>query len=275
MKTWSRILIVGMIAAFVSSGATAFAQTAGEVPEVTKEAEVNNETEVKKEPEVKKESEVKKEAEVRKEPEAKKEEPNWSIGAGVCFSSYSLGYVSNLSTLSTGLASTAVVVNAPLGNIFVERRLNRSFALLLKLEGTYRNDENAYSDSNQGGLGLATGARWILNPGGFVELSLYSIVGGDWSFGKTTFKTVADYHTHFYGYDIGLGVGLAVEMRLLANLYLRFESLVGKFGYQYSKQEGDGNLDGIGTLYGNGNWHNKSIYALLAFSPTIELRMAF
>ncbi len=267
MKTWYQVLVVGMISTFLSAGATAFAQAAEEAAEVKKEEAA----EVKKA----EAAEVKKAeaAEVKKAEaaEVKKEEPNWSVGAGFGFSVYSWGYVSSLDYPS----GIQPAINAPLGNIFVERRLNRSFALLLQLQGSYLNREDAYSDTNQGQLGLAAGARWILNPAGFVRLSFYSVVGGSWIFGKTEIKgytnynSGAGYHSHVNGYDIGLGVGFAAEMKLLDNLYLRLETLVARFGYQYYKE------DYHGYPYEVNNAHYKSIYVLVAFSPTIQLRMAF
>jgi hypothetical protein len=157
--------------------------------------------------------------------------------------------------------------------------LNRSFALLLKLEGSYSETESGYSDNKIGEVGVAAGVRWILNPGGFVEVSLYSVFGGSWVFGKSESKPNPPVNTSdTYGYDIGLGVGFAVEKKLLDNLYLRFETLVGRFGYQYDKQTVSTTLIDLVTnepVIDKTHDHDKSIYALLAFSPAIELRMAF
>ncbi len=215
---------------------------------------------------------------------------SWSIGAGVGFGYYRLPYSSfGASAGQTGLTGLAggvsgINVFSPFGVLLVERQLTKHLCLLFDVAGSYTTWDSDNSDpiveyrSSKSALVNATiGLRWIFNPSGIVEVSGIMSVGALWNYDNVEQQVAStdeygeleylkeDSHGHLY--SGGLEFGLALERKLLDNLFLRFQSSVvcayyGQGNYTTSVPEGS-----------TGTQTSKRFDIALAFSPMIQLRL--
>jgi len=204
----------------------------------------------------------------------------WSVGAGMGFSVYG-GWTSGTGYGLAGLVSSYYgyynisMPSSPIGKLLVERRLGESWALMFQLSGSYTDNGDSQRVSPELALSLSAnlGTRWIINPGGAVEISPYVLLGG----GMQEMKEVlvgyksdgAPVYSDPSGTVIGLGVGLVLERKLIDNLFLRLESLVAEITYSHVEGSTLSTDDKVSNLAVN------RFTADLAFTPSIQLRLTF
>jgi hypothetical protein len=180
------------------------------------------------------------------EPTSMPDESIWSAGAGISFGTYYLGgiyalgeqvNVGSLDGLALGgIGPGGVGLGA---SAFMERRLSDSLWFLFSARAGYGAANYQDSrDSSSTTLGLELGLRWCLNPGGRIEISPWGTLGGDWQWVETegTALSLLDTRWKSYSYGIGLQIGLALDLRLLDNLYLRLTSSLVGLRYAWSEQ---------------------------------------
>lgn len=203
----------------------------------------------------------------------------WSVGAGIGYSfTPSWG-----ATASAGMAGRSSV-QSPFGAVLLEKQLSRNLALLFDVYGGFADYDNDIGEDVWGSLidqsyhaGASAGIRWIFNPGGIVEISGIISASGLFSGSKSeNIDSVQEGDAESerlilkgedINYSVGLELGLALERKLLDNLYLRFQSslLGGYWGVTDSTEE---------TIDGPDEEFRRRLVSIgLAFTPMIQLRM--
>jgi hypothetical protein len=189
----------------------------------------------------------------------------WSLGGGIGLGRYSLGAVAT--AYPYGVSFLAIGPSlSPAGDLFLERRVNESWALVANVMATYDEArENGAIRSLSTGLGVSAGARWILNPGGTVEVSPVATFDGRWSRADARDPS---WRTRVTSYSANLVLGLVLERELTDSLFLRLESPIVEAGYRWGDMASswDGVVD-RSEIAGYG--------ATLALAPSIQLRMVF
>jgi hypothetical protein len=206
---------------------------------------------------------------------------SWSVGAGIGWSVYGDDYAISRSRQN--------IIRSPSGVMLVERRLGKRLSLVFDLSAVYENFDEDQADPNDSGLrtlnsienlfqgDASLGARWVFNPGGVVELSgivaavgLVELQQGDTldiiqNENDQTEYVYLDFET--ITYSMGLALGLALEKKLLDNLFLRFESrfIKGYYGLSTTTSE---------LQDGSDDTHEFKVFNTeLVFTPTIQLRL--
>ena len=200
------------------------------------------------------------------------EEATWSIGAGIGgYSSYYVYYMGN---------NYSALPETPSSVIFVERRVSPRWWVVAGLEGTYSHTGNqdaiiagAMPKVTSHSMMGTAGVRYVFNPGGAVELSLYgaaslyylTIDGEDSSAADPD-----DTRSTHNGYKGAIGsVGLAVERKLMKNLYLRLSTTLASIRYSTSTYEET-------SVSGATAGHTFSIWdGGINFKPSLQLRLTF
>ncbi|HEX7478628.1 MAG TPA: hypothetical protein VF331_12530 [Polyangiales bacterium] len=209
-----------------------------------------------------------------------------SLGVGVGFgdASASSGFV------VTGLGSSPSMMlpgSSPFGVALIEATVTRRLRLGLSVTGAYQKLEhsdqrpvgqtNNYFPGEQSQLGAALSARWVLNPGGVVEISPLAVLGvhRGWATGlqstyvpTTTGSGPGTYLTaDATGAGIDVTAGLVLEYRLLQQLYLRFESSLARARHSH--------VDSV-THAGSQRLHERLNQTNLSFGwqPVLQLRFA-
>lgn len=170
---------------------------------------------------------------------------NWSVGAGISYSSDGFGPMA----LGVGLGSsggpTAYVPSIPGGALLLERRLSRSVFLLL--QPNFYMSRSAVNDireavENSVSIDAQLGFRWVINPGGAVEVGLAHTVVG--SYNRTNrvgnrYRTASDTvsggdvwaDTTGKRYGFRVSTALVVERELTKGLWLRLSGDFLRVGY--------------------------------------------
>ncbi len=220
--------------------------------------------------------------------------PAWSIGAGIGFGAYyyptygGIGTPGPASEGSQGLGAAGGLggyvgdnwYSSPNAHVMVEWQFADSLALLFQGGVSYSDNDSSggnYEYYNVG-VSILAGLRWILNPGGAVEVSTYGAFSGSWSFGfsdiESDFEPPENLESwvvknRSISYSLGFHIGLALERKLLDNLYLRLESSLVRVAYGYGENKQTFSDEERSTS------NSKSFSTGLAFSPAIQLRLAF
>ena len=137
-------------------------------------------------------------------------------------------------------------------------------------------------------LSLSGDPRWVFNPGQRVEVSGFTVLGATYRAGETSTTpddtttppntdSIANEDTtdnveiyKEWGWSIGSSLGIAVEMQLIDNLYLRLFSSVVSVSKSY--QASRGYIAGLGPA----PVASADSFGLnLDIRPGIELRMAW
>lgn len=184
-------------------------------------------------------------------------EPNWSIGAGIAFDSRSIPPTSQVDASTT-----------PFVKFGFEYLYMKPLAVFFGLDGSYMKSDESYDKRYS--VGLNTGARWIANPGGSVEVSSYAALHGFWDGAdcdrprkkRPGHNSCAHKDHGFRTYRVGLEFGLVLEHKLTESLSLRIASSLAEFSYARAEKKGK-EKNNINT-----------INAALAFTPSLELRLS-
>jgi hypothetical protein len=168
--------------------------------------------------------------------------PRFSLGAGFGFSVDAGGTgLGSLGAIGNGSTTAAVT---PTGSALFELAATRSVRLMLGASGNYSKRVHAKSDvpdtspESRWILGGGVGVRWVLNPGGVVELSpalLLGMHGGrvNQYVGSVRETNGISYMTRYDEVSLGVDgrLGIVLERALLPNLHLRFEAYFLRGGY--------------------------------------------
>jgi hypothetical protein len=189
---------------------------------------------------------------------------NWSFGIGF----------SSLIVSSSGDLSDQVLALAD-----IERRLSRRLWLGFGVEGTYYSTQSASEfngpttsaqQSGRGG-GFLT-LRYIINPGGFIEVSPMLWVGGSVGYTHEVDASTPPGQATVVTSEKGLSddeqatLGVALERELIPRLYLRVALNVAQLEHSHSP-----------SLFAGSTSHNfnDGWSASLIVEPTGSLRFAF
>jgi Outer membrane protein beta-barrel domain len=205
-----------------------------------------------------------------------------SIGAGIGFSGGALGGLGALGALSTQPVT-------PVGTALIELRASEHLRIVFSASGSYRRGkslmfteaplplegdagavERTPTRSSLWSYGARTGLRWVVNPGGVVEVSPLLTLGYSRYRSKDQLSDSeprGDRSQRSSVFDAQLG--LVFERRLMEQLYLRLASSVLQLSRSHTRS--DSHTDGgLSTLR-----DDESTSVGLAFSPSIELRLTF
>jgi len=188
---------------------------------------------------------------------------DWSIGAGFSIPGLtysSVGYVGGLSAVTV----------APSTSMALERRLSDTLWLTMGFSGSVSTLDDQASLDNGATIvtdtlstEVALGLRYLFNPRGAVELSVFG--GLSLAYGDSTWKSDSEDWTN-RTLSYGLVAGLALERRLMDNLYLRFQTTMGNVFYSSVETKIDGTAGTTNTSQFRGG---------IALSPGIQLRLTF
>jgi hypothetical protein len=168
----------------------------------------------------------------------------FSLGAGLGLS-FDVGNSGFIGTAGYGSsrAFTSNVVT-PTGTALFEVAVTRGVRLMLGMSGSYTKKIDAKSDVPNPApestwlLGGGIGVRWVLNPGGVVELSpalLLGVHGGrvNEDIDSVTDSNGVPYMTRYDEVSLGTDArfGIVLEHALLPNLHVRFEAYFLRAGY--------------------------------------------
>jgi hypothetical protein len=220
----------------------------------------------------------------------------WSVGAGVSF-----GYANSAFSLSPGpLGYTSSYT--PSYGLGIERYTSPRLTWMLKVSGDYKNSHvspgyNQYSlypegDSQSMSLTLSGGPRWIFNPGQPVEISSFALLRASYHAGESlakpsglSGKVAAPLETSSteeqetsealnlekdWGWSLGLSLGIAFDMELIDNLYLRIFSSLASVSKTYAARRS--HLAGEESKPVE---TSDSFGVQFDFRPGLELRMVF
>jgi len=204
---------------------------------------------------------------------ARTSQARWSIGAGLGHPSIpiilsSAGYGSN------GVAP-AYGSYAPSASTMLERVITRRLALMVrgsaKVNLTSQGEASLGDPSSQAlDLSVQGGPRWLVNPDGPVEVSIYGLLSTGLSRWQFSSPYDPDQSLTSRSYSVGADLGLVTERELMDDLYLRFQSSVLRSGYTWAEApeySGDPAQPRLGVASG--------FSAGVALSPSVELRLAF
>jgi hypothetical protein len=185
-------------------------------------------------------------------------ERNWSVGAGISTSTF---YVDGFS----------VSTLQPEAQMTLERRLAGNAWLLMRGSFGYSKSEyeplyGSRSPSEHVNASLALGFRYAFSLANILTLSPFVTVGGGYSWSEWT-QPIRDANGleidtwNMVGYRPGVEAqaGLMIERELIPGLALRFSTPIASVRYNV----------GLGTT------PSKSLFAGLAFAPSLELRFVF
>ncbi len=188
---------------------------------------------------------------------------DWSLGVGILVPglTYSpIGYVGMLSAYTT----------APSTSMALERRLSDTLWLTLGFSGNISSvddpvslDNGATIVSDALGAEVALGLRYLFNPRGAVEVSVFGGLSLSWA--DVDMKTDSEEWTN-RTLSCGLVAGLSLERRLLDNLSLRLQTTIGNVYYSSVESEigGTPGTTRISQLRGG-----------IALTPGLQLRLTF
>lgn len=227
----------------------------------------------------------------------------WSLGAGLRLgtlggelgSPMAIGGAAGSVSSLGGIGYLYPGLSAPAPSLFAEYQLFSQLALLgqAQLGFSYMRSENSATSfalpeaRYDYGVDLAGGARYCLNPGGLVELSLFGVLYAGYVGQRAVYiaqnTTVAgaaeETKTVVYlnAIDAGLRAGLVLERELIEGVTLRLQtSLVrigGSFGIYDAELTGpDGST--VATDPDDRPWQ-VGVDAGVELSPTLELRFRF
>jgi hypothetical protein len=207
---------------------------------------------------------------------------DWSIGAGVQYTSFA---DSAMGTLNTSISSTAGLAAPSIrASVFLERRLWNHVYFLFQPDFDYRKYYRGSSDAKSSlmvdrstSAGLSAGLRWVANPGAPVELGMTHLIDADWTYATASgprYRTVegtTSAHTNvtMFAYDIGVSTGVVAEYKLMSQLWLRIHvaflrAAFGKARVKYVDDDSSSSLDTDGNF-------NLSLFA----APRLELRLTW
>ena len=217
----------------------------------------------------------------------------WSVGVGV-----SLRPVNNALPLSSAFLGSSYT---PSYGLSIEHYTSPRLTWMLRVSGDYKSSYaspgyNQYSlhskvDSQSMSLSLSGGPRWIFNPGQPVEISSFAVLGASYHAGESLAKPsglpvmAAPSETSSteeqespdalnlekdWGWSLGLSLGIAFELELRDNLYLRIFSSLASVSKTYAARRS--HLAGedptpVAT--------SDSFGIQFDFRPGAELRMVF
>jgi hypothetical protein len=210
------------------------------------------------------------------------DDSKWSLGAGI-----------GMQIIDVDAASIAPQTIG--GQLILERRLTHQLWLTLdpyagvsasvqpmlvylnSNQGTPVGNDSSYADA-----GLSVGLRYVINPGGIVEVSPlfnvalgYSYSGPQKDYEQTTTTDSAST-------SVGTSVGIALERQLLPNLYVRVATTLFAASYQWGSVHynsvGGSAVDSYGNVVNttavNTRNSTASLHAGLSVSPSLSLRLA-
>ncbi|MDB4975699.1 MAG: hypothetical protein JWN48_4040 [Myxococcaceae bacterium] len=219
----------------------------------------------------------------------------FSLGAGLGFASDGLGLGGGLGG-SLGYGSsyglTSITGTTPFGTSLLELALSRRLRLFAGISGQYgkplhpsRGSTGSSvstasifaDDGKRWAVGGALGLRWVLNPGGVVEISpalQVGIHGAAVDHVASNVKTDGDGvvqadRSELKSRGVDGRVGLVLERVLLANLFLRFEAYFARAGYDH--HESHTQL----ALGGREHAKQDAVGATFGFAPSLQLRLVF
>lgn len=186
--------------------------------------------------------------------------PTWSLGAGLSFFA---------SGVSGGIAATTPNGLAPLTSpvtpsVSVERLFSPRFALGLGLEGTVQNVSTNRGATNVliGAIGFGISPRFIMtSTNAPVSFTFFSTLLAGYSTGGQAVEG----NPNVFGNALSLGVGggIALELRLLERLALRVQANLARLS-----------ISTLASVSGGGNGFNQVVVgASFIPSPSIELRL--
>lgn len=208
---------------------------------------------------------------------ASAQEPDWTVGAGVTAVSIGprlvVGGSAQLGTPSSIVSSSL----QPAFGFFLERRLAPAAWLLVQGLVNYQSavDEIDPDLVEVTTAQVAAGPRFVLNPGGIVEVSAFVLAGGAYSylFQRSQAEigpTPQRQEGKATAWSAGATAGLILERELVSRLALRFS--VGVLAASYTRVTSRVDLAAIGDL----SERKQHAYDFgLRFSPGLELRLAF
>lgn len=229
-------------------------------------------------------------------------EPRWSLGGGVGLASWGGGTELYGTAVASGISGGTgasllypLLYSYPEPRLFLEYQLLEQLALLAQARASFgylRRDNYpagflAPEARYDYGAGVAAGARYIMNPGGLVELSFLGALSADY-LGRREVYIIESFtsagaaeETKTVAYsnlvDVGLQVGLALERELIEGVWLRLQSSLVRaalnFGLVESEVTGP-NGDTTTTAADERPWQLGADVGV-ALSPSLELRMQF
>lgn len=223
----------------------------------------------------------------------------WSVGASLTANTLNHGsLLTSMSSVPLGLTRLGLPSSAPTSyGLSIEYFTSDRLTWMLRVSGNYNTQQRhggaagltgGESATRNMALSLSGGPRWVFNPRQRVEVSGFAVLGATYRAGETsttpnntttppdndsiTNEDSTD-NVEIYkewGWSIGSSLGIAFEMQLIDNLYLRlFSSVVS---VSKSHMASRGYIAGLGPAP-VANADSFGLY--LDIRPGIELRMAW